>query len=375
MNMTFLPAAVVRTLLVAVQQVRLYGGSHPASQQAIARFFRMVQSGLQQAPVQIEIDERTVLVQTIPQPTEDRYVSQLRTYLAARRIAGLVVQRHADATAAGTLVLLLAREPEELLAEGGLADALRAAGVSSIAVQVRAPVVDRPGVAGLDPYEAAVRTVYEITMATESRQPVDVPQALLTVEGLVAALGTEPHHLWRCIADRSHDELDPPHAVNTCLFTLFAAQAIGLPREDQVEVGVAALLHDVGLATLPWEHRLLERTIIGPRPQWRHPIDGAYLLRHIGGPESLPMIVAAEHHRPALGETPVLLHSTLVALADYLDAMTCGRVPAARQMSIGAAVQHLLDGAGPRFDSVQVRMLAELIRRQEAEEVEFSASV
>jgi len=225
-----------------------------------------------------------------------------------------------------------------------------------------------------DPYEAAVRAVYGITTAAEDGQ-ADIPQALLTVEELVAALAAEPQHLWRCLADRSHDELDPAHAVNTCLLTLFAGGAVGLQHDVHVLLGVAGLLHDIGLAALPWEQRLLERTAIGPRPEWHHPADGAFLLRHIGGRESLPMIVAAEHHLPALGRAPVLPHSNLVALADYLDAMTCGRVPAGRQMSMGTAAEQLLRGLGPRFDPLQVRMLVELIRRQEAAGLEFSAPV
>lgn len=370
-----LPAEVVRTLLVAVHQVRLYGDDHPAAREAMEQFFRIVQTGLPQGPVQIEIDERTVIVQTIPQPIEDRHVPQLRAHLAARRIAGLVLQSNVNMEAVITLVRLLSREPEELLAEGGLEDTLRASGISGVAVQPLAIVVERPAVRAQDPYEAAVRAVYEITAATEGGQPVDIPQALLAAEALVASLRTEPQHLWRCVADRSHDELDPAHAVNTCLLTLFAGEAFGLPHEIQVELGVAGLLHDIGLAAQPWEQRLLERTALGPRPEWRHPVHGAFLLKHLGGRESLPMIVAAEHHLPALGQPAVLPHSNLVALADYLDAMTCGRVPAARQMSIGAAAEQLLRGLGPRFDPVQVRMLADLIRRQEAVGLEFSAPV
>ena len=364
----------VRTLLVAVQQVRLYGGDHPATRDAAEQFFRIVQPDLQEAPVQIEIDERTVIVQAIPQPTEDRHVPQLRAHLAARRIAGLVLHKEANTEAMIGLVRLLAKEPEELLAEGGLADALRAARISGVTVQALAPVVARSAVRAQDPYEAAVRAVYGITTAAEDGQ-ADIPQALLTVEELVAALAAEPQHLWRCLADRSHDELDPAHAVNTCLLTLFAGGAVGLQHDVHVLLGVAGLLHDIGLAALPWEQRLLERTAIGPRPEWHHPADGAFLLRHIGGRESLPMIVAAEHHLPALGRAPVLPHSNLVALADYLDAMTCGRVPAGRQMSMGTAAEQLLRGLGPRFDPLQVRMLVELIRRQEAAGLEFSAPV
>src|SRR2546426_12539622 len=162
--MTILPAAAaVRTLLVAVQQVRLYGGDHPAAREASEQFFRVVQAGLEQAPVQIEIDERTVIVQAIPQPTEDRHVPQLRAHLAARRIAGLVLHKEANAEAMIGLVRLLAKEPEELLAAGGLADALRAARISGVTVQALAPVVARSAGRAQDPYGAAGRAVHGIT--------------------------------------------------------------------------------------------------------------------------------------------------------------------------------------------------------------------
>src|SRR2546426_4766056 len=143
--MTVLPAAVaVRTLLVAVQQVRLYGGDHPAAREAVEQFFRVVQAGLEQGPVQIEIDERTVIVQTIPQPTEDRYVPQLHAHLAARRIGGVVFQREADTEAAGTPLPPLGPKPEKDLAQGGLGGALRAAGGSNVAVPRRNPLGRRP---------------------------------------------------------------------------------------------------------------------------------------------------------------------------------------------------------------------------------------
>src|SRR2546426_12742864 len=128
--MTILPAAAaVRTMLVAVQQVRLYGGDHPAAREASEQFFRVVQAGLEQGPVQIEIDERTVIVQAIPQPTEDRYVPQLHAHLAARRIGGVAFQREADKEGVGTLVRVLAEKTEEALAQGGRGGGLGGAGV------------------------------------------------------------------------------------------------------------------------------------------------------------------------------------------------------------------------------------------------------
>lgn len=87
------------------------------------------------------------------------------------------------------------------------------------------------------------------------------------------------------------------------------------------------------------------------------------------------MVVAAEHHMLALGQSPVLPHTRLVALADYLDATSCGRVPAMRQASMGGVTAPLLRGVGPGFDTIHVHILAGLLHQQQGAGVEFTAAV
>jgi HD-GYP domain-containing protein (c-di-GMP phosphodiesterase class II) len=285
----------------------------------------------------------------------------------------LTIEREATEEAVATLIRLLALEPEELIAEGRLSEALRSAGVSRIAVESGEARAVRPTSAGEDVFETAVRVVYELIATVEQGGPADVPRARLAVERLMATFGAGRQRLWQDVADRSHDELDPRHAVNTCLLTLFVAEALGLTMQPLTDVGAAALLHDIGLAALPWERRLQERTVNGPDSEWRHPAEGAYVLRHLGGRESLPMIVAAEHHLPALKDPSVLPQARLVGLADYADALTCGRVPAMRRASVGTLLSELLAGGGPAFDPVHVRVLARLLADAVAAGVEFTS--
>lgn len=368
-------AEIARALFAAVQQTRHYGAGHPAAGRAASEFFGTMASDLAHAAVRIEVDERTVLVQAVSLPPEDRQVAQLHFHLVARRIRRVTVERDAGEGAIAALIRLLALEPEEIVAEGGFAEALRDAGVSGVTVQSGDMPAEAPPVPAQDSYAAAVRAAGEISASVEQGDPVDFPRALLTVEELAAALTVERERLWRSVADRGHDELDPRHAVNTSLLTLLMAEALGVPSQSMMDLGAAGLLHDIGLSVLPWEQQMLERTAAGPSAQWRHPTEGAFLLRHLGGRESLPMIVAAEHHLPALGEGSVLPHSRLVGLADYVDALTCGRVPAMRQTSADALVEQLLHGSGPAFDPVHVRVLADLLHRQEAAGTTFAAAV
>jgi HD-GYP domain-containing protein (c-di-GMP phosphodiesterase class II) len=363
---------IAQALFAAVQQVRHYGTRHPAAGQAASQFYRSIEAEVAHHAVQIEVEERTLTVQAVSLPIEDRQAAQLRAHLAARRIHRLTIERGARAAAVAVLIRLLALEPEELIAEGGWDDALRSAGASGITVESREARAPRRAVPGEDFHGTVVQTVHELTTAVEQGDPVDLPRARLAVEGAVAVLGVARQRLWQDLADRSHDELDPQHGANTCLLALFVAEALGCGTLPMTDVGVAALLHDLGLAMLPWELRLQERTSVGPQAQWRHPAEGAFVLRHLGGRESLPMIVAAEHHLPALGDAAVLPHARLVALADYADAMTCGRVPAMRRASMGGLLSELLAGGGPAFDPVHIRVLAHLLAQQAASGVEFT---
>jgi len=363
---------IAQALFAAVQQVRHYGATHPAARQAGSQFHRTLEAlGVRRA-VDIEVTDRTLVVQSVPLAAQDPQAAQLRAHLAARRVQRITIDREAGEEAVVILIRLLALEPEELIAEGGLADALLSAGASGITVEAEAIGAPRPP-ASENVYATAVRVLHEITSAVEHGSPADVPRARLAVEGLVATLAVARPQLWGDLANRSHDELDPQHGANTCLLALFVAKALGLDAPQLTDVGVAALLHDVGLAVLPREQRLAERTVRGPLSQWRHPAEGAFVLRHLGGRESLPMIVAAEHHLPALKDPSVLPHARLVALADYTDAMSCGRVPAMRRASLGGLVSDLLSGGGPAFDAVHVRVLASLLADAAVAGIEFSS--
>lgn len=366
------PAAdLARTLVAAVQQSRHYGSGHPAARQAAAQLHRVLHAGYGGSAVRVEVGPRTVSIQSSSLPTEDSYGIQLRVHLAARRVGVLIFHAGVTEDAVAAFTGLLALEPEELVAAGGLAEAMLSAGLSGITAQSAGARSSAPQ----DPYAVAAQTMLDITAAVEVGEPVDMPRARLTVEGLAAVLETQRQELWRQVADRGHDELDPAHAVNTCILTLRAGAALELPHDALLDLGTAALLHDIGLSALPWSDRLRERTAAGVRPEWRHPAEGAFVLRHLGGRESLPMIVAAEHHLPAVGDPHVLPQSRLVALTDYVDAMTCGRVPAMRAMPAAAVVEQLLRGQGPGVDPVHVRVLAALLREQEAAGVPFTAAV
>jgi hypothetical protein len=120
-------------------------------------------------------------------------------------------------------------------------------------------------------------------------------------------IGPEQPALWE---DLTEGEPYPRHAVSVCLVTLLVGRAAGLSQGVLQDLGVAALLHDVGYATLSG----------GPGGFERHPGEGArLLLRQRGFHEAKLRRVRAvlDHHRDFAGAgPPPSLAGALLRMAD-----------------------------------------------------------
>ena len=120
------------------------------------------------------------------------------------------------------------------------------------------------------------------------------------------------------------------HAINVSLLVLGQAKTLGIGGQPLHDLGMAALLHDIGKLSLPPEllgrsGRLNEQEQAVMR---QHPELGALHLSGVAGSSTLSVLVAYEHHlrwdgRPSF---PVLktprrpnLGSQLTAIADTYD--------------------------------------------------------
>jgi len=367
-------ADFLHALVVALQHVRLYGADHAGAGPLVDRIDALVTEELATSPrLRVELGAGTLTVQREAFRAEEREAGMIIGHLGARRVGGLVIRRDVTRAELFSLVRFLAMEPEELIAEGGLQEALLSTGGSHIDVESPAAVRTTPPQDAGGVYAASAVVVSRIYRDVTRAQPADVARARMTAEAVIRALDDTPAVLWRDAVARDHDELDPTHAVSTAVFVSAAARGLGLAGTDLVELTTAALLHDVGLFLLPEDVRVMERTRMGPRPAWRHMAEGAYLLRDLNSDQSLPMVVALEHH----GATPeipgpVLPQSRLIGAADYLDAVTADRDPARAERSLGEVLQELTNDPGPQFTAAHIHALVEAFHSASAAGVDLS---
>jgi HD-GYP domain-containing protein (c-di-GMP phosphodiesterase class II) len=170
---------------------------------------------------------------------------------------------------------------------------------------------------------------------------------------------------------KSHDEYTYHHMINVCILSLALGHAVGLEREALLNLGIGALLHDVGKVKVPQEILQTE----GPldEEQWRliqrHPVDGTGLIlftsRDLYHPAAT---VVLEHHAaydttgyPSLrGRRQPTLAARLVAVADCFDAVTSAR-PYRKAEERRQALALLQAGAGKGFDPRVVRAFVRMM--------------
>ncbi|MDQ7788220.1 MAG: HD domain-containing protein [Thermodesulfovibrionales bacterium] len=119
------------------------------------------------------------------------------------------------------------------------------------------------------------------------------------------------------------------HATNVSVLTIFQAKTLGIQEDSLSDIGLAALLHDIGKLLIPTDqmkqeggYELKEEGIM------LHPLYGAQYLARIDGLTCLAPIVAFEHHlrydgkgypHHAIPNYRQHICSQMTAISDYFD--------------------------------------------------------
>jgi hypothetical protein len=171
---------------------------------------------------------------------------------------------------------------------------------------------------------------------------------------------------------RHHDELTYLHSVNVSTLVLAMGRAFGYQGQLLHDLGMAALLHDLGKLSIPSE--FLTRP--GPlnEEEWKlmklHPELGTQHICELEMRTPLAAVVAYEHHLRFDGKPnypllatprPPTLASRMTAVADNYDAMT-GRVQP-RALEHEEALTQLRGRAGTYLDPLLVGSFCTLFAR------------
>jgi HD-GYP domain-containing protein (c-di-GMP phosphodiesterase class II) len=147
------------------------------------------------------------------------------------------------------------------------------------------------------------------------------------------------------------------HAAKVAMLSVLQGEHLGLGDALLYDIGLSALLHDIGKMLLPPD--LLEKQGPLSEAEWtemkNHPVCGAALLASLNRVPEIAIVVAYEHHRKydgtgypeARGRTRRQhIISQIVAVADFYSAMSTGR--SYRQPLSTACILGILAKSGGR---------------------------
>lgn len=154
------------------------------------------------------------------------------------------------------------------------------------------------------------------------------------------------------------------HSLKVALLSILQGEQLGLGNALLYDIGLAALLHDVGKTLLP--HSILENQDSLSEAEWtvmrRHPEYGAALLASLNKIPEIAITVAYEHHRrydgtgyPEVWRRPRKQHiiSQIVAVSDFYSAASAG-VPHRKPLGHTSIMGLLLETAGREFNRLLV---------------------
>jgi HEAT repeat protein len=128
-------AEFARTCKAAARAVSLYPGGHPAINVSLTRLAQAATRLTEQGPVELHVRSDELLVGEARLAKPDSSISELAALLHRQSIGMFTVNANVDDDAWRTLLLLLARPPEEVRADGGIAHLWTTAGGPSLDIR------------------------------------------------------------------------------------------------------------------------------------------------------------------------------------------------------------------------------------------------
>jgi HD-GYP domain-containing protein (c-di-GMP phosphodiesterase class II) len=219
-------------------------------------------------------------------------------------------------------------------------------------------------------YAQSVKVAKDILGDVRLGKAVNVRKVKRAVQGIVdQVLSNEPSMLTMTTL-RDFDEYTFTHSVNVCILSVIIGQRIGLDRLQLYELGMGALLHDLGKMRLDVD--VLNKTGSLTDEEWsqmkEHPTDGLLILFDMGGFADMPyrqMLMAYEHHMKLdLTGYPTnrrprqpTLFSRIVTVADGFDAATSLRSYQHIPWAPDQVLREMRDNPSRGYDPLLVKVL------------------
>ncbi len=370
----------IRHLLSAVAAASLYTLNHPQVRRLSDAADKSLSFALnERADITLFAVEGELVIDAEPQPFSlvvDRFIEVLKQH----SIGHLRFLSGAAKTEIDQLIALLAGQSDP--SESGSSEHIRLGKLEISGQDNSTDIFSGEGIIEAGHHQKAdslkdipaleLKRLSDVYEAIKRKERLKISAIASTVSDLVEAFKKEGEGLLLMAALREKDEYTFTHAANVSILTLAQAISLGISGTMLNDIGVAAMLHDVGKMFIPEEilskpERLNDEEF---EQMKLHPVLGARYLMESPGVPKLASIVAFEHHlRYDQSGYPNLtsgwqqnIASQMVAISDCFDAMRTRRTyQEPRETSV--IMNAIIMGSGKEFNPLLVKNILQILSR------------
>ena len=200
------------------------------------------------------------------------------------------------------------------------------------------------------PYEAALSLAWRVLNARDLETDVDLGEVRYALYDLLEVVRERPSSILADVFRRAESDYFERHHVNVAVLAILTADQLGASLSDIIDLGTAAMLHDIGMADSreAWDADVRLAPKVFDTTIRQHPERGQERLKQIPGMTAdISRIVREEHERldgtgypEGLSGDAIDPGARIVAVCDTLEALTHAR-PYRERLTLGEALSRL----------------------------------
>ncbi len=208
-------------------------------------------------------------------------------------------------------------------------------------------------------YNSAVSVVKKLMDDARKGKALDIKETQSIVINLVDRMLKQKDNALALSMIKTYDEYLFVHSVNVSILTLGLAESFISDEKLLVDLGKAAMMHDIGKTIIP--SKILNKPGDLLDEEWkiirRHPVEGMKIMENSENNSNLASLIAFEHHLrydgsgypPQRFRKDINPYSMMVSIADCYDALTTDR-PYRKVMTPEVSLNLMAKVAGAHFE-------------------------
>lgn len=214
-------------------------------------------------------------------------------------------------------------------------------------------------------YKSATATIKNIFTLLREGKSTSTAVVKETVNALLQKVMENEAVMLQLTGIRDIDNYTYMHSIDVCIYSVILGKKLGYEQGPLVELGMGAILHDIGKCKVPME--ILQKPGKLTEDEFQemkfHTLYGGEIIERVYGMNANIANIAYQHHErwdgsgyPAgLSGDKIDPFARIVALADVYDALTSDRVYKKKDLPHNAA-EYVFRNSGKLFDPLIVEL-------------------